>query len=85
MGEEGEDVLTSTEMSSADKKYDPLVSKLHDIFKVRRNTIFERAKFNRRNQLEGESAEQHITALYGGVTIRWTGLLDSPLASRTNG
>ena len=34
-------------------------------FKVRKNTIFERAGFNRRNQLEGESAEQYITVLFG--------------------
>ena len=33
-------------------------------FKVRRNVIFKRARFNRRCQKEGESIEQFITALY---------------------
>ena len=33
-------------------------------FKVRRNIIFERALFNRRQQAEGETAEQYIVALY---------------------
>ena len=27
--------------------------------------IFERARFNKRNQLDGETAEEYITALYG--------------------
>ena len=31
---------------------------------MRKNVIFERARFNRRNQLEGESAESYITTLY---------------------
>ena len=35
---------------------------------MRKNVIFERAKFNCRNQLPGESAEKYITALwYGGL------------------
>ena len=38
--------------------------KFEDFFKVRRNVIFERARFNRRNQLEGESAEKYIMELY---------------------
>ena len=33
-------------------------------FKVRKNTIYERARFNRRDQREGESIEQYLTALY---------------------
>ena len=32
--------------------------------KIRRNLIFERAKFNKRVQLVCESAEQYITVLY---------------------
>lgn len=68
MGEEADDVLTSTGISSdARQKYKSVMSKFDEFFKVRRNTIFERAKFNRRNQLEGEPAEQYITALYSLV------------------
>ena len=46
------------------KKYKDVVGKLDGFFKVRRNVIFEQARFNRRNQMEGESVEQYITALY---------------------
>ena len=48
--------------SDADrKKYENVMLKFD---KVRRNVIFERARFNRRVQKEGESADQFITALY---------------------
>ena len=65
LGEAADDVLTSTNISADDrKKYDPVMSKFDEFFQVRRNIIFERAKFNRRNQQAGESAEKYITALY---------------------
>ena len=65
MGEEADSVLASTHISAEDrKKYDAVVGKFDAYFKVRRNTIFERARFNRRSQREGESAEQYITELY---------------------
>ena len=41
-----------------------MVEKLDDFFKVRKNVIYERARFNRRNQRQGETAEQYIMALY---------------------
>ena len=65
LGEESEDVLTSTNITEADRKqYDSVVEKFDSFFNVRRNVIYERARFNRRDQLEGESAEQYITCLY---------------------
>ena len=65
MGEEAEAVLLSTNISAADrKKYENVMLKFDEFFKVRRNVIFERARFNRRVQKEGESADQFITALY---------------------
>ena len=65
LGEESEDVLTSTNITEADrKKYDSVVEKFDSFFNVRRYVIYERARFNRRDQLEGESAEQYITCLY---------------------
>ena len=58
-------MLTSTNITEADrKKYDSVVEKFDSFFNVRRNVIYERARFNRRDQLEGESAEQYITCLY---------------------
>ena len=65
MGEEAESVLSSTGISDADReKYDTVKAKFDTFFKIRRNVIFERAKFNRRAQLEGESVEQFIMDLY---------------------
>ena len=40
------------------------MSKLDEFFKVRKNTIYERARFNHRDQREGKSIEQYLTALY---------------------
>lgn len=65
LGEEAEDVLTSTNITNDDrKKYDAVVGKFDEFFKVRKNVIYERARFNRRSQHEEETAEQYITALY---------------------
>ena len=65
LGEQAEAVLSSTNASEEElKDYDAVVRKFDEFFKVRKNTIFERARFNRRNQHEGESAEHYIMALY---------------------
>ena len=65
LGEEAEDVLTSTNITEDDKeKYNPVMAKFDEFFQVRKNVIFERARFNRRNQHEGESIEQYISQLY---------------------
>ena len=65
LGEEAEGVLTSTNVTPEERRvYDTVLDKLDGFFKVRRNVIFERARFNRRNQLEGETAEQYIMELY---------------------
>ena len=65
LGEQAEAVLTSTNATAEDrKKYATVIEKLNGFFKVRKNVIFERARFNRRSQQEGERAEQYIMALY---------------------
>ena len=65
MGEEAGDILMSTNISEADiKKYKEVMGKFDEFFGVRKNVIFERARFNRRCQNEGESVEQFITNLY---------------------
>ena len=62
IGDEADAVLTSTNIKDDErKKYDDVISKF-DSFQVRKNVIFERAKFNRRAQLDGE---HYITVLYG--------------------
>ena len=48
LGEEAEDVLTSTNISNDDRKqYDQVLGKMDEFFKVQKNVIFERARFNR--------------------------------------
>ena len=65
LGEEAESVLASTNATEEDRAdYDRVVAKFDDFFKVRKNVIYERARFNRRNQQSGESAEQYIMVLY---------------------
>ena len=65
LGAEAEDVLRSTNISDDNrKKYNKVHEAFEAFFQVRKNVIFERARFNRRNQLEGETAEQFIAVLY---------------------
>ena len=46
------------------KQYNQVLGKMDEFFKVRKNIIFERARFNRRTQRNGETAEEFITCLY---------------------
>ena len=62
--EQAETVLSSTNITEEQRKvYDTVIGKFDSFFKVTRNVIFERAQFNRRVQLEGESAKQFIVEL----------------------
>ena len=65
LGEDAEDVLQSMNVTAEQRAtYDGVREKFQEFFGVRRNVVYERARFNRRVQLEGESAEQYIVALY---------------------
>ena len=65
MGDEADNILWSTNITNDERKgYNAVLEKFHQFFKVRKNVIFERAKFNRRCQGDTESAEQFITSLY---------------------
>ena len=65
LGEEANGVLTSTNVTADERKsYAAVIAKFDTFFQVRRNTIFERSRFNQRIQLVGESAEKFISALY---------------------
>ena len=65
LGEEAEDILMSTNISEDQRKqYVAVLSKFDGFFRVRKNVIIERAKFNRRSQLLDEPAEQFIASLY---------------------
>ena len=64
LGDDAESVLTTTNPTEDERKnYDTVMSKLDAIFKVRRNLIYERARFNRRSQQPGEARVQFILAL----------------------
>ena len=65
LGREAEDVLGSTNITEDEwKQYNKVLEKFDSHFQVRRNLLFERARFNKCDQREDESAEQYITALY---------------------
>ena len=65
MGDEADNILTSLDLSAADKKkYKTVLAKLDKYFIPRRNVIFERAKFNQRQQMEAETVDNFITDLY---------------------
>ena len=65
LGEEGEDVLLALKIvDKAKMKYDEVVNAFDAYFGVRKNVIFERAKFNSRNQRDGESVEQYVVDLH---------------------
>ena len=65
LGDDADEVLTSTSITDEERSsYDRVIQKLDEFFKVRRNKIYERARFNRRDQKKGESAEAYITELY---------------------
>ena len=65
MGDEADDILQSFVMSADDKKkYNAVKSKFEEHFIIKRNVIFERARFNMRVQTEGESVDNFITDLY---------------------
>ena len=65
MGDEAEDVLTSFRLTEEQgKSYTTVVEKFDGYFVKRRNLIFERVKFNRRRQEEGEPVNDFIMDLY---------------------
>ena len=65
IGEEAEGVLSSASITADERAvYNSVIAKFNGFFRVRRNFLFKRARFNRRNQLEGETLEQYIMELY---------------------
>uniref|UniRef100_A0A1X7U336 Retrotransposon gag domain-containing protein n=1 Tax=Amphimedon queenslandica TaxID=400682 RepID=A0A1X7U336_AMPQE len=65
MGEDMEDKLLHMDPADAERAtYNGVVAKFDGFFKVRKNTIHERTRFNRHGQ-KGDLIEQFITSLYG--------------------
>ena len=84
LGEEGEDLLRSTNITEDERKsYSSVRQKLNGFFQMRKNIIFERAKFNRRSQLAGETADQFIVSLYSLVeNCNYAGLKEEMIRDR---
>ena len=65
LGDKAEDILTSFSLKDEElKKYDTVKEKFENYFVKRRNTIYERARFNSRTQGENESVDEFIADLY---------------------
>ncbi|GBN33421.1 hypothetical protein AVEN_158696-1 [Araneus ventricosus] len=63
--EQAEDNFSSFGLSETEQDdFDIVLKKFNDHFVVKKNTIFERAHFNKRVQLDVESVNTFITALY---------------------
>ena len=84
LGEEAKDVLASANLTeAAQKEYASVIQCLDRFFKVRQNVIYERARFNRRDQQPGETVERYITALYSPVeTCNYGELKEEMLCDR---
>eukprot|EP00731_Ephydatia_muelleri_P002769 Em0001g2769a len=52
------------ESRQAKKQYREAIETFESYFRVKRNVIYERARFNSRNQLEGEPVEQYVLSLH---------------------
>ena len=65
MGDKADDILNSFGLSNDEQKvYRTVKEKFDDYFEPQRNVIFQRAKFNQRKQLPGESVDDFITDLH---------------------
>ena len=65
MGDEADDIVKSFTFTEGDeKKYAKVKEKFDQHFIIKRNVIFERAKFNMRKQETSESVDAFITDLY---------------------
>ena len=65
MGDQVEDIFTSFHLDDADKKdYAKVIGKFDQHFVLKKNVVYERAKFNSRFQQQGETVEEFISSLH---------------------
>ena len=70
MGDEADDVLTAFKLTDEERKnYTTVKEKFTSYFVKRRNVIYERAKFNRRKQEEGEPVMEFILDLNLNIVV----------------
>lgn len=66
MGDDADDVLKGLKLSAADQlDYAKVKEGFEKLFVVKKNIVYERARFNSRKQEPNESVETFVTALYG--------------------
>ena len=65
MGEDADDIFSTLPLTAKERKvYNTVISKFESHFIIKRNVIFERAKFNQRIQQENEPVDAFITDLH---------------------
>ena len=65
LGEDAEEVLDTTWISAEEKKkYSKVIDEFDKYFKVKKNIIYEHARFNRCSQLADHSADHFITKIH---------------------
>ena len=65
MGDKAEDILESFTITDDEaKEYKSVKAKFEEYFEKRRNTIYDRAKFNKRKQGDDETVDEFIADLY---------------------
>ena len=81
--ERAEDIFTSFNLSEADaKKFFVVIERFNQFFSVKKNMIFERAQFNRKQALS-ETANDFITALFKfSETCEYSELCDQLIRDR---
>lgn len=84
MGSKADEIMATFGLTNEQaRKIKTVKGKFQNHFIVRRNVIFERAKFNARKQQPGEPVETFITALYGLVEYcEYRGMRDEMLRDR---
>ena len=70
MGAEADDIFPSFKLSENDSRsYKTVSKKFTSHFVKKHNVIYERARFNMRQQEEGEPVDAFVTDLYSGRTL----------------
>ena len=65
IADEADDIMAGFGLTEEEREvYQTVKTKFDEHFVVRRSTLFERAKFNRRCQEEGENVDRYITSLF---------------------
>ena len=64
MGDSADDILQTLQLNKGTVSYQEIKKSLNDYFHKRQNVIVERAHFNKRSQIAGESVDTFIQDLY---------------------